>query len=398
MRAIVRYAAQHVPYYRELALDPDDFASADDLAALPLLHKETVQRDPERFRPSPEARGRAFPFPTSGSSGTPLVIYHEGAALLRYLSTGVRHDEVACRLVGRGRRTTVRIAHGNSTGVRTRRHFRGATLFPARGRRVQVSPEEPIRAGLDAVNAHRPLVVSGWGGAIESLFRLVAAESLPMHLPKLVWIHSEGMTDDGRRLVEERFGIPVISTYASVETFRIAFFCERRTGHHVHEDCCHVRVVRDDGVDAAAGEAGEVVVSNLVNRGMVLLNYRLGDVAALLDEDCGCGRSFRLLGPVEGRISEVVELPDGTRVHPFSVAGAVREEGLLRFQLIQEAPTRFRLEVVTIDDAAYARVIAHALPTLRVTLKGAEVAVVRRSELASSPDRKFRRVVALGAP
>jgi hypothetical protein len=43
--------------------------------------------------------------------------------------------------------------------------------------------------------------------------------------------------------------------------------------------------------------SGEVVVSNLVNRETVLLNYRLGDVAASLPDRCPCGRSLPLLSP-----------------------------------------------------------------------------------------------------
>jgi phenylacetate-coenzyme A ligase PaaK-like adenylate-forming protein len=245
------------------------------------------------------------------------------------------------------------------------------------------------------VNARRPDVLAGGGSSIELLFRLAAAGDVSLHRPRLVKYQSDAISEDGRRLIEEGFGIPVLSSYAAVETFRIGFFCERRTGHHLHEDCCHVRVVRPDGSDAAPGEPGEVVVSNLVNRGTVLLNYRLGDVAALLPEACPCGRSFRLLGPVEGRVIEFVRLADGTRVHPWSVGHAVRSDGLLRFQLIQEERMRFRLEVVTTDDEAHARVVERATGTLRAVLGGAEISVVRRDTLEETPSRKFRRVVAL---
>jgi len=400
LRALVRHAAEHVPHYRELfrdaGIDPREIATADDLAALPLLEKETVQRAPDRFRSTGPEGVRAVPFPTTGSSGTPLVVFHEPAALLRYLSTGVRQDHVLRRLLGvRGGRTLM-LAHPSSTGPRARAFYRRATLLPGRpARKGRLSPEAPVAELVETVNARRPDVLAGWGNTIESLFRLAAAGDVRLHRPRLVRYHAEGMSEGGRRLVEEGFGIPVLSSYVAVETFRIGFSCERRTGHHLHEDCCHVRVVRPDGSDAPRGEPGEVVVSNLLNRGTVLLNYRLGDVAALLPEACPCGRSFRLLGAVQGRVSEILELEDGTRVHPWSVANAVQHEGLLRFQLVQEERTRFRLDVVTIDDAAHDRLVA-ALPELERILGGARVDVVRRAALDESPGRKHRRVVALG--
>ena len=397
LRALVRYAAQHVPYYRDLfaehCVEAGDIASVDDLGVLPLLDKETLQREPDRFHSA--APDGAISFPTSGSSGTPLMVLHTRAALLRSLTISERRSEVFRRLLGSRRHRTVTIVHPHSTGHRTRAIYRRLTLLPARPGRVPVSPELPLEEIAAVVADCAPDVVDGWGGAIESLFQLAAAGEIGMPMPKLVDYYADAMSEDGRRLIEDDLGIPVTSSYASVETFSIGFFCERRSGFHLNEDACHVRVVRDDGTDAPPGERGEVVVSNLVNRGTVILNYRLGDVAALLPDPCECGRGLRLLSHVEGRVNEIVRLADGRRVHPITVAGAVRQQGLLRFRLVQETRARFLLEVVTVDDDAYARVTEAALPKLRAVLGGAEVAVARRTALREGPREKFRRVVAL---
>jgi phenylacetate-CoA ligase len=218
-----------------------------------------------------------------------------------------------------------------------------------------------------------------------------------MRLPRVVSYHASTLTEARRRLIEDDLGIPVVSTYGAVETFGIGFTCEERTEFHLHEDLCHLRVVAEDGADAPAGERGEVVVSNLVNRAMVLLNYRLGDIAALRKGRCTCGRTFRLLAGLEGRVSEIVHLRSGALVHPGSVAGVLFVDGLLRFQLLQEARDRFRLEVVTSDDDSYRRVADRALPELRSLLEGAGVELVRRGSIDGSGDRKLRRVVALPA-
>jgi phenylacetate-CoA ligase len=398
-RALVRHAAEYVPHYRDLfeerGVDAEDVASADDLRELPLLDKETVQRDEARFCSTSTEAARAFAFPTSGSSGTPLMVFHEPTALFRYLVVGERRRAVARALLGRGRHRTVTIARSNSTGARTRATLRRLTLLPARPERARLSPESSVKEMVAVLAERRPDVVAGWGNSLESLFRLAAAGEINIPLPRLVDYHAEAMSDEGRRLIENDLGIPVTSNYGSVETFGIGYFCEHRTGFHLHEDACHVRVVRDDRSDAPPGEPGEVVVSNLVNRGTVLLNYRLGDVAALLPDACPCGRSFRLLSAVQGRVSEIVRLANGRRVHPISVAGAVRQEGLLRFRLRQEARDRFVLEVVTLNDEAYTRVVEGSLPKLRGVLGGADVELVRRTALREGPREKFRRVVAL---
>ena len=50
---MVAHAYEHVPYYREtmrrLGLAPGDIAVGGDLAKLPLIEREQLQRDPEYF-------------------------------------------------------------------------------------------------------------------------------------------------------------------------------------------------------------------------------------------------------------------------------------------------------------------------------------------------------------
>jgi phenylacetate-CoA ligase len=400
VRELVRHAAEHVPHYRDVfreqGIDPREIASAEDLRRLPLVEKGDVQRAQERFRSESVA---AFPFPTSGSSGTPLVVHHDRESLLRNLASGERLHGVRRRLLGAGPHRTLTISHPRATGVRVRAFYRRATLVPARPGRNSVSVELPVEELARIVEEGRPDVIAGWGSSIESLFRHAAEGRVALRPPRLVRYFAEAMSEEGRRLVEDEFGVPVISTYSSVETFRIGFVCERRTGFHVHDDLCHVRVVGADGADVGPGETGEVVVTNLVNRGTVLINYRLGDVAAAAADDaCPCGRPFPLLGWVQGRVSEIVALPDGTRLHPYGVAAAVRVEGLLRFRLVQEEARRFRLEVVATDDAAFERVLATSAPKLRGVLQEPELAVVRMDELHEDRRTKFRRVVALAEP
>ena len=112
------------------------------------------------------------------------------------------------------------------------------------------------------------------------LFRTLAARSIDMHLPRLAIFGGEALTAPGRELIARGFGVPLTALYNAVESFKIGFACEKGQDYHLHEDLCHVKIVNRTGARMADGERGEVVISNLVNRATVLLNYRIGDVAA----------------------------------------------------------------------------------------------------------------------
>jgi phenylacetate-CoA ligase len=97
-----------------------------------------------------------------------------------------------------------------------------------------------------------------------------------------------------------------------------------RRGYHLYEDLTDLWIADPDAQPCVAGERGEVVISNLVNRATVLLNYRLGDFARLSAKQCPCGRTSALLSTVDGRVSELVHLPGGDIVHPFAFLPVVR--------------------------------------------------------------------------
>jgi phenylacetate-CoA ligase len=189
----------------------------------------------------------------------------------------------------------------------------------------------------------------------------------------------------------------VLSRYNAVEAFKIGYFCEQRTGFHIHEDLCHVRIVGPDGGSAPAGQPGEVVISNLVNRAAVLLNYPIGDLASMSDEACSCGRTFRVLSELEGRREDILPLADGRFVHPRAVWQVFKDDReVLQYQLTQPEPRRFALRLVTVDDQAFRRVVDRALPRIEELLGGdAAIDVSLGSQLDRHEGGKFRVVGSL---
>jgi phenylacetate-CoA ligase len=404
IRAMVAHAARAVPYYRELfarlGIAPSDIRTAADLDRLPLVDRELVRTRPRQFlAESPAARG-ALSFLTSGSTGTPIEMHHDRTSLLANIAFGEREREPVNRLCGSFRPRELYVGYETSTFKKVIAFYEDNVLFPVRPRRRFVPLSEPLDRIAAIAQAERPDVLVGYGGWIALYFRTLAARGLRGHLPKLVMYMGEALPHGARELIEEGFGVPVMSRYNAVEAFKLGYFCEARAGFHVHEDLCHLRIVRDDGSPAPDGEPGRIVISNLVNRASVLLNYPIGDVAALASRPCTCGRSFRLLSELEGRVEDILALPDGRFVHPRSVWEVFKpHREVLQYQLVQHEPARFRLEMVTADAPAFARVVEQALPALhRLLGDDAHIEAGHRPELGRTPGQKFRAVVACRRP
>ncbi len=356
IRGLVAYAARTVPYYRELfereGIDPREIRGADELDELPLLDPEAVRADPERFT-SESRRARDSLALTSGSFGRrPLELRHDRRSLLANIAYGERERGPVIEACGSFRPREVHIGYDGSNFTKVLAFYRDNTRLPP-PRRESVSVVAPFEAIVARINELRPDLVTAYGGFLEVFFRKVVAGGVELHAPKVVMYIGEPLPAERRGWIEQELGARVMSRYCATEAFKIGYFCEERTGFHLHDDICHVRVVRPDRRVAAPDEHGEIVLSNLVNHGTVLLNYPMGDIAALSSRSCPCGRGHRLMSEVQGRTEDVMPLANGEHLHPRAVWRVFKDDRhVLQYQLIQHDLAKFELRLVT-DEGAY---------------------------------------------
>jgi phenylacetate-CoA ligase len=405
LRSIVRYAAETVPYYQDLfrtmKINPSEIRSVEDLEGLPFLDKEMIRKDPIYFISTTRRGKTAIPFLTSGSTGLPIKIHHDRYSLLSNIASGEREREVISKLCGRrfGYRVATILYEGNTT-KKVQNLYRQWTFIPIRPEEFTLSVSNPFEEIANWIDHLCPDVLIGYGSYLETFFRALALRNISMRLPKVLVYVAEGMTAEGKSFIEEIFGIPVLSQYNAVEAFKIGFTCEERNGFHLHEDLCHVKIVDANGKKLTDGEKGEIVISNLVNHGTVLLNYRLGDVGVLSREKCRCGRTLPILSELEGRVEDILFLQDGRFIHPRAIWAVIKKmEGVLKYQLIQHAPQRFELRLVTVNKDTYPLVVTGILDGLK-DLFGSSAMIESEyvEELTSQEGGKFRPVLSLCKP
>lgn len=405
VKDLVAYAAKTVPFYRDLfrqqAIDPRTIRTAADLGVLPLLSREEVRADPRRFLSSSRHGRDAVAFVTSGTTGTPLTFFHDQHSLLANIAFGERERAVVTGVCGRGfGYREMAIYYPGSTSGKVWDFYRRKTWIPVRPQRLVLSVLDPYEQIVAAINRFRPDVLISYGSYLETLFRIIALQGKDLHHPRLLISTADAMSAEGKRFIGDTFAIPIVSHYNAVEAFKIGFVCEARQGFHLHEDLCHVRIVDRDGNPVPDGQAGEVVITNLVNRGTVLLNYRLGDMASISGAACGCGRSLRLLSELDGRKEDVIFLPSGEFIHPRAIWGVLKSrDDVIQGQLIQHEPLTFELRLVTGDRDAYRRVVDGIVSDLQHML--GKTAVIDHAfwpRIETAKGGKFRPVIALGAP
>ena len=162
-------------------------------------------------------------------------------------------------------------------------------------------------------------------------------------------------------------------------------------------DFCPVRIVDGEGRGVTEGEEGDVVVSDLTNRATMLLNYRLGDVAASLPGRCPCGRGLPMISFLAGRRVEWLTSAAGHPLHPQLVKMLLRTESeVRRYQVVQPAPGRFELALVVAPGCDRAALAARLSDRFADRLgQGTQATVTCVEDLPRLPGGKVAPIVAL---
>ena len=342
--------------------------------------------------------GQVLTLESSGTTGLPLQLVHDRQTVLLNVAYGERERAVESAFVGkRLRYTRLHLGSHLTENVDRVRDFMADTSFrPLRPRYVRERLTQAPERVDELIDTLRPDILLGAGAHLEGFFRAAVARGGPTHRPKALLYTWDHMSLAGRRLIEDSFGIPVISKYSAMECLKVGFTCEERGGFHLHEDLCHLTIVDRDGRPLPDGESGEILLSNLVNRGSVLLNYGIGDLGRISTAACDCGRTTRVLADLEGRTSEYITRPDGSFTGPYHLTQAVTHvPGIVRFQIVQISTTSFELRLATIDQQAFDEVAAPVAAAVRDILHGYDVEPVYVEDMPIEPGKKFRTIVLL---
>jgi len=406
LRSIVQHAYDTVPFYRQVMderhLRPMDFKNVTDLSALPLLDESVVWSNLEQFMSSQYRRRPVLKFHTSGTySKIQKPIYWDHFSALRRLAYNERDRAVLSKLLGQGwGQNQLFLLPEVSASRIIRKFWDGQILTPRRvARRSFFSPERPFDEVVFQMNTVKPQVVFSYGSYAEEFCRFLADRRPQVALPK-VWMYGGDMLSETiKGWMESNFNCIVYSTYQTVETGRIGFQCERRKGFHLNIDLAPIRLIDQSGKTVEPGQQGEVVVSNLYNRAMVLLNYRLGDLGVLATKPCPCGRNLPLLEKLGGRLFETIRLPDGRRFITDVVEIDFKDEmkSSLQAQITQVEPGRLLWKIVPSLSTDREALRQRLLEKSKSIFGDIEVEVEFVEKIPRTSAGKFSRVIPLKA-
>jgi phenylacetate-CoA ligase len=343
-----------VPYYERIfqrnGFDPASVRGLADLTVIPFLTKALIRSNTEALKARGAAGAGLARYNTGGSSGEPLVFYigkdrvsHDVAAkwrATRWWGVDIGDPEIVV--------WGSPIELGAQDWVRSvRDRVLRSTLLPA---------FEMSKARLDAfvaeIRAKRPAMLFGYPSALAHIAQHAQAAGARLDDVgiRVAFVTSEKLYPEQRDRIASIFGCRVANGYGGRDAGFIAHECPEGGMHICAEDII-VEIVDADGSPVAPGAAGEIVVTHMATETFPFIRYRTGDIGALDERICECGRGLPLIREIQGRTTDFVVAQDGTVMHGLALVYVVRDlPGIAKFKIVQESVDHTKVLLVANAD------------------------------------------------
>lgn len=348
LKKIIRHAAVHVPYYRELfkkiKLNPNQFRGRHDLKRIPILEKETLRtRQKEFIADNAQQFGITWDS-TSGSTGTPLHLIIDNSTKAHKLAAVLRSYQWAGYFPGKRTFSLQSYTFKNSQDISKRYLLENYWRFNAK-----LLNEDKALEILEMINKIKPQIFIGYPFSILLISQIAQKNNIKIHPFESIVTAGETLSEQRRILLEEAYNSKAYDFFSHHENVAVIAECRHQKKHLV-ESFAFNEVIDEQG-NPSKTNSGLLVGTGLYNYGMPLIRYNIGDNVVLDTEnqECPCGCNFRRLKEIVGRQNDYLELPDGRFLGNVLEHAVDNAKGVKLSQCIQDEIGHIYINMI-VDD------------------------------------------------
>ncbi|MGB3851040.1 MAG: hypothetical protein WA958_13800 [Tunicatimonas sp.] len=365
-RRAVRHSRFYQRLYAEHGVDAAHIRSIDDIGQLPVVTRDHVRQYVEDIRigyPWTRTKGR-----TSGSSGTPLLVYRD------YRATVLEGAYLWAQRALFGLRPGMKLVslRGNLDRRTMRRYDRFANCLYLSSFNLR---EEHADWYYEQIQRFAPQAILAYPSSVEILANLLQAKGLALSVP-YVFTSSEQVYPHQRAKVEATFGTRIVDWYGNAE--RTIALEQRPDSNYYALPLYSFNEYRTD----------HVLTTGLTTNSFPLIRYRVDDVIIPHPN-----RSDQVQA-IQGRHDDVLRLPDGTCVGRIG-AVFLNVDGLELAQIRQLSVERVQINLVVnkaFDQRSLAVIQAKFQQLVGDGLRY-EIAYVASDDIVRTAAGKFKLVI-----
>ena len=322
---VVDYAYEHSPFYRKKYRDagfrPGDVKSIADLGKLPILSREDVCHHADELLCDNMKPGQYVKGSSGGTTGLPATFYRD----------------IKCQI----QRTSLDIALAKYYGWKDGQWqgwIWGATkdllitdTFAGKFKKHWIDrlyilditklDTKNYQDFIDNTNRYKPTFISAYPSLVYDLALRIEAGEIGRARVPVVSVTAEPLYEFQRQVIEKYFADKCYQRYGAREIGTVAFECHEKKGMHIFPDNIYLESAPIDSSDKSLGT---LLITDLVNRAMPLIRYRINDLGVIDENPCSCGLKLPRISNIQGRETDILWRSDGTGLAGIKVVTIVR--------------------------------------------------------------------------
>ncbi len=360
LRHLISFVNENVPYYRRLfkviGCSPSDIRTIEDLQKLPLLTKDIIKQNWEELKPKNLSQIGYYNRATGGSTGVPLQYrlskrdrFLSGAIL--YRGWGYGGYDLGQKMV---------FLAGTSLDIGRKSYVASKAHEIARNIKKLSSfdmGENEMQQYADFLIIFKPKFIRGYASSIYFFAQWLKEHNIKVQSPNAVFTTAEKLFPKMREVIGDVFGCEVFDGYGLNDGGVSAYECPEHSGLHIDTERSIMEIV-DSNRDQVDEGQGQILATSLNNYAMPFIRYCTEDIASILNYECPCGRSSKLLDNIFGREKEFLITPNGQFVHGAALFNLIFHNlqsssfsdvvnTIKEFQIIQRSKEKIEIKFVS---------------------------------------------------
>ncbi len=341
LKELLKHAYQYTRYYKKLfddvGFNPNKMKDFDDINVIPIQTKQDIRKNFEDLKSFDFKIYKPNKNRTSGSTGEPFEIYQSrlSHSYLRALNFASWHQ------------TGYNLGDNYAA-------FSGGSLLPGSIGFMQHAytflqnctplPSYHLNKDyflkyLNKLQSKKIKFIYGYTSALYDFAKTIKDKNLEFSFVKGLFSSSDMLYPAQRKLIEDVIGIKIIDIYGNPESGLISYECNSHNGYHYGMLNSYVEITDEEGHNLNENLQGKVIVTSLNSNCFPIIRYDNGDIAALSNAKCECGRGLQKLNNLGGRSRDFIILKNGRHIHGafFNHLNSIyKAKWLYRYHVIQK--------------------------------------------------------------
>lgn len=327
LKRLLKHAGDKVPFYKrryaECGFQVDEIQNFTDIKKIPVLKKTDINENLNDLIADGSDYQTLFHSISGGTTGSSIDVYNDADSLMMKQAAVMRFDTWGGWKIGEWSS----IIWPAAVDMRKNQSIRTKLKNFLSDRKIMlqmaVIRENDIAEHMHLIRKNGVTFVRGFPSQLAEVARYVCEKDIPLTSVRGVVSTGEPLYDDQRQSISRAFGCPVFDSYRTREVGPIAQECEEHDGLHISAETVYVEadnpnVSTENGYDNELSDS-KIIVTDLTNYCMPFIRYEIGDLGALSERMCRCGRGLPLLARVGGRLTDVIYTPEKKKIAPVTL-------------------------------------------------------------------------------